>query len=677
MRALAIDLSTRGATVGQQALALLVLVLVLVALAAAAHRSRFLGLPAGAAQRARGLYGSRAAADPETVRIERGVDRSTIEARIRSVLSTQPRGSSPEDTGPSRPPTLFEAAGEVRTAVGDVWSDRLAGIPRLTLRIVEEAVPIAVLGSVAVVSIETWRRWASKGDGADLESWVEEAAIQTEAFLIEIGALATSYPFLDTIWSLVFANIILTGDWLYRHPLVIAGALVGLAVVVLVIERWFNTETAPLYPDRWRTGLRAAGAAAGFWIAGIVPTKLGATAGQPQAGAVVGLALSLAVAGVLSWLAVRDLIRRLWARDPVRERVDDRPLRQVVRAGARRVVLLATLFGGGVALAVVGSSWVWAVGVIVAVLAGVVSVVLVIWRLHRRGWGIGAFAAAVRRTTAIAGVAAMPFLVAYAVVVVGTGKGAAVVDAVLSGSLTIRTLVAAAVIGVLALLVRDARDAWGEVRQALREAFSKGSVRGVLIARAAPLAVVGVGYIAGIGFGLPVIPAAFAGVLAGVAARGLAIVCLRIYRTSRLRESSRSAATRAIVSGYVLDRDDDTVFWTTVNTVPVAATDRERCVRGAADVAEQLFDAGVAEPSVERRFADVVWRGVEDCAETRAVIERDIDDDLRAVASDGVDVDELEQEFDGYPESVWRDRLWTLRGRGVVRQTGDRVYYRG
>jgi hypothetical protein len=622
-------LQAGGSTSGQLAVATVVLVVALFLLAIETHRQRFRDLPTELKQRARTRFGARAAATGETVRITADDPRPTIERRLRSVLTAQPQGMDHADGVGSDETTLTDAASAVRASIRSAWGDRLAGVPPLSIRLVEEAIPIAIFGSMAVFSIEAWRRWLSKGDGANLSAWVEEAQIVTADTLDLLVSLVTAFPYFQSIISLALAYAITVVSWVYGHPLVVATALLVLALGVYALRRRLgHTVREPFYESRWLAGLKLTAVLFVVWVVGIVPAKIGAELGFERWGGILGLAAAGTVGGVVAFRAGRRLGREF-------------------RARLRRDGLAATTFS--------------------------------------IGWRAGA----------VAGIAAIPLVVVYAAVAILTGKAIGVIGALLSGSFTVQALVAAVVVGVGALLARDARDALDEVRTALRETASKAAIRGVVMQRALPVGLVGIGFLAALESGVPLVPAALVAILLGLVARGIAVLYLRAYQRARVTESRTRTASRVIATGYVLDDVDGALYYLEVNTIPLAARDRDRLIETAADVTGQLFEQGDADPTVEQAFADDLFRGIEDCAEMRAVIERDVDDQIRSAIVDGyrdragfgsggdrdaagsITEADLEAELDSYPPSVWRDRLRELRVQGVLRFTNGRYFYQG
>lgn len=618
-----------GATGGQTAIATIVLIIGLVLVAVEMHRQRFRDLPTDLKERARARFGARAAAKGKTVRIEAGAQRIVIERRIRELLSDQPRGlagESPVSAGETR---LRDAATAVRGALRSVWGERLAGAPSLSIRLVEEALPIAIFGSVTVFSIEAWRRWLLKGDGVNLSAWVEEAGLVTADVLGLLADIITAFPYFQSVLSLAFAYSVSAASWLYDHPLVVAGILVGLALGIAAVHRSMGEHfREPFYPSRWLAGLKLSGALFAIWTVGVVPAKIGSVLGAPRWGGIAGLVGAGILAAWFSVRAVRSFIGK------IRERG------------------------------------------------------------QRDGWMAAAMALG-WRSGAIASIAAIPLLVTYIAVALLTGKLLGVAEAVLSGSLTVRVIVATIGFSVLALVVRDAREAWDEVRAAVRESASKLAIRGLVMRRALPVGLVAIGFLAGLESGFPVVPAAVAAILLGLVVRSGAVLYLRAYQRARLSGNRTRTASRAIVTGYVLEGVDGPIYYVEVNTIPLAARDRDRAIEAAADVAEQLFEDGDVEPSIEQAFADDLFRGVVDCEEMRAIIERDVDDQVRSAIVDGyrderrfpnyrekdergsIPQADLEDELDRYPPSVWRERLRELRASGVLRLSDGHYFYLG
>jgi len=128
-----------------------------------------------------------------------------------------------------------------------------------------------------------------------------------------------------------------------------------------------------------------------------------------------------------------------------------------------------------------------------------------------------------------------------------------------------------------------------------------------------------------------------------------------------------------VIQAYRLQTaDEEPVYLATVNTHDLAHCDQEELVDAIVEASEELFEDGDVSPSVESAFAeDLFDYGIVDVAETEQKIERKAEETLEhqlAKNSGQVDVETMHEELERFPEQIWRRRVRTQLGRGVLRR---------
>jgi hypothetical protein len=228
-------------------------------------------------------------------------------------------------------------------------------------------------------------------------------------------------------------------------------------------------------------------------------------------------------------------------------------------------------------------------------------------------------------------------------------------------------LVVLLLVGGLALA---ARDAAGDLRDALDEALARNGVRVALGARALPVGVLGLVYIVGVGFGAPAVAAAGLALVAAFLVRGLWALAQRVRRRAQVRPDTDPGVERVVVHAYRLETPAGTQWWARVNGEPVAHPEQSTAVDAVLDAARDLFVDGDVHPSVAGAHAEELREeGVAEIEET----ERRVRSRVRELAegrvrSEGmIERDELEAELaERYPESIWREEWRRLRTRGPL-----------
>jgi len=278
-----------------------------------------------------------------------------------------------------------------------------------------------------------------------------------------------------------------------------------------------------------------------------------------------------------------------------------------------------------------------------------------------------------RRGSAAVAFLFAPFALAYLVISVSSGALGGAVWALLGGSLTVQVLAGSVVLLVLGGVVLQTREAWPEVRAALRETLARKAVRVALFRRAVPVAILVFAYFLGIGLGLNAILALVAALGAAILARLLFSAFQRVRYRASLIDSEERTASRVVIQAYRLKTaDDEPVYVATVNTHDLAHRDVEELVDAIVEASEELFDDGDVSPSVESAFAeDLFDYGIVDVDDTKAKLERKAEETLEhqlAKNSGQVEVETLHEELDRFPEQIWRRRVRNQIGRGALRR---------
>ncbi len=278
-----------------------------------------------------------------------------------------------------------------------------------------------------------------------------------------------------------------------------------------------------------------------------------------------------------------------------------------------------------------------------------------------------------RRGSAVLAFLLAPFALAYLVLSVTSGALAGAVGALLAGSLTFKALTAAIGLSLLAAVVLQTREAWPNVRAALRETLARKAVRVALFRRAVPFAILVFGYFLAIGLGFNAILAFLAALLAAILARLLWSVFQRVRYRASFMESQERTASRVVIQAYRLQTaDEEPIYVATVNTQDLAHRDQEEIVDAILEASEELFDDGDVSPSVESAFAeDLFDYGIVDVDETEQKLERKTEETLEHQLTENggqVEVETMHEELDRFPEQIWRRRVRTQLGRGALRR---------
>jgi len=601
MLPLAIDLSASGPTAAQRIFALALVALFFIVLAIVRYRFQYAGLPEEQRRQKRVLQGQRQDQDPETLRIPRGEDLEEYRDQIRALFDVDDTTTVEEPVSPA------EAVGEVRAALALSYRDLTAGIPRLSLGMMLEAIIIFVFGSVVVLPTTYFVALFSDGDGVTL-GWLLDRAVSITATVGSTGVdVLGAFPFAQTMYALALAFVIQLGNAVYQLPAVSALLLVIGAGLVLYLERRTGGVELTIYDSH--LAMVAVGLLAGLviWVAGVLPAAAGAAVGYPTIGAILGFLM----AALLSLVVIYEVLsgfRRQFS-DLIDEDLGRLP---------------------------------------------------VVYVVARRGSGALALLLA-------------PFALAYLAISVTSGALGGAVGALLAGSLTIKALTGAIGLALLVGLILQTREAWPDVRAALRETLARKAVRLALFRRAVPFAILVFGYFLAVGLGLNAILAFLAALVSAILARLLWSVFQRVRYRASLIDSEERMASRVVIQAYRLQTaDEEPVYVATVNTHDLAHRDDEALVDAIVEASEGLFEEGDVSPSVESAFAeDLFDYGIVDLEETERKLERKAEEALEhQLAENGgqVEVETMHEKLERFPEQIWRRRVRNQIGRGALRR---------
>lgn len=500
----------------------------------------------------------------------------------------------------------------------------LPDAPSLAIRVGAEAVVYAVLGSIALVTVEVWSQQLTsiftKPDAPSV-SVGERLGELVEVVMSVLGG----FPMSEFIFAFGLSYVMQLGELLYNHWLAVSLMLLVGAVAIALLDRRLSDHEIT---DTDVLALRfAAKNLIGVTAITITTGILLNTVGQFVFGGILAELLALAgtmLAGAyLSRNVLRESYRRTRVAVVLTARTTDTDLRRLVIGYASLRVLL-----------------------------NVVSVVVV------------------------------PVMVAYLVTAISDGKIRAVASILASAPTESK-----AVLGVVALMIavvtlsrskdsfRDAKDSW--VRAVGRKAAKVALFAGVIPFIFGLIAFTAMMYLIG---------SATAGVVAGVLvmfASRLAYFKLRMvkYQLSGLEAWSIKPA-RALVEGFVLeDADGDEIYVIRISGAGTYAhRDPELLVETVVtDVLVPLFEEGEPEPTVEEEYWQSIENGLVDWQKDgeRKVKQRVTERIIASLQKNDkrLHIEDLNDITEHWPEDVFEDRLdYLLKNNKIgLRRGGDIV----
>lgn len=447
----------------------------------------------------------------------------------------------------------------IRYELASTWAPYIERVPVLVRRLAVLAILVTGFGGVAVSTDVLIGMLTASSAGLNPVQWPGLAIGQSLAVVERIGSLLGGFPPAELLYSLLVVVVLTLGEWLYTHYWVASLALIGGTVALAYLDR----ELAADEHSQWVDALpepvqlaRVGGLGVGVvWGLMLVGIAAGRLAGPAERGVTYGAAA--AVGGLLGVIAVGAalLYRNRDAFPTLRVRWSDATMTQRAYLSVRAVSLgLAALVGPLVPI-----------------------------------WGVVALTKAPRLLGALA-----------------------------DASLAVQALVVLVVVGVVAVLAKQAADAWGDVRAALQISAARQQVRTAVLLGGVPIVVVAVTYTLVAGAVNSILLGIVAGIVAGIIARtALSAVTRTRYRLS-LWERSAPVAQRAVIEGGPLETRDGTQEYLRINgSTELLHEDRETLVAAGTDVATALVDDGRAPttlPEWHARFA--MEFGITDSEET-------------------------------------------------------------
>jgi hypothetical protein len=546
---LAIDLSTDATTTGEWLLIALVIGLFALGLLVGKWRDEYRGVSdespyedvASQQTHVKALIGQLESQTPTTLswRPSELEENRHVET-IRDALEATPGTSVQADRA-----TLSQAAREISAA----WSSTIQSVtnelPVLAVRLVTLAGGIAIFGPIAVYTIETWRAAVQSDGTLGVDAAVTALTNLTQTFATAAVEVATSFPYIGRLWSLLFSFAIIVWNTIYNNPLAVALLLALTAVAVTVIDRRLVRDHE-YRTDRVRaiTAPRVALAVVTLWAIGVAPTALLGLFGAAETGATIGFTLAvIALLFMLFW-ATREFVTSIRTESRVRW-PDDANTSVVAWLTAKRI---------GHALTAVG---------VVLIPTYLGSIIL-------------------------------------------SGRALEFVGVLAGASIGIKVLLASVGVAVAAIAAYRARNAWPDLKVALGDLVKDRSVKLFVFGSGLPFFTLALGYLyihsvtdnVGVSLGLALV--------AAVIARGVYLFLRAVRYKASLLESTPRKPMRVVDHCYTLtDADGGTHHFVRVNGVELAHTDPEALAEAVADAHEDIIDPDVDDvrPMVAKRHA--------------------------------------------------------------------------
>lgn len=660
-------------TSGQLFATALLVVACLVGLAVLYRRNRFANLPRAQARHKAALLGALRDRKPATVRIPATADvtdyREDVQAAIQRARD-RAAGQRVRDDHT----TLREATASVLAALSrGLAGSRLRGLfpDRLTTALAVLAVTIAAFGAPAVSSSRV-AETLTRGETVGLWEFVSLVGDATLA----VGGLAletvTAFPYAGTVAGILLAAALLTGQALFRYWYVSA----TVAAAGWLFLYWLGQRVGPerhgrLYGRREVSWVVVKPLAA-VWVAGAVPATLGSLTGFGEAGAVVGLLFAAVVGFYVGAVAVIDVAGRVLA-------AADGPVRVLERHTPAFLVWLRAALerrrGADDEPGPVLEPLAYDPTVAADELAARLDETDHPWP-GTTDWPLAAYLVC-RRAFAVAAVVLAPLPVAYLVTGVTDGGYATVAGALFSGT-PVGIAVLVAMLAGLGWLAWLARDAAGDVRDALTEAAARQSLRMAIFQRGLTIGAVvlsgGLLWAFSQSYWVPVV----GGLVIGLAVwHGYSLVDRAAYRLDLFgREDAR---TSVLVQAYALpDADGDEHLVVQIGSDHRTSRDSVAAlVDDALEIAAgvQRRERSVPATPGQQRASDLLELGLVDADVDRELDERirkRLVDELRPLGRECSRSD-LEDSLGDYPDDRWRAALERYRMLGVVSVQGDRV----
>lgn len=605
-----IELQTPSVTLPQVLLAVLVLAFAAAALLAAHYLSQFVGLPEEERRHARALAMQLDAKTPARLRLPITTNFDAKRYLIRDLWTL--RDDSPGEGHRRRrdePPTVRGALGELHGVLIERWSETLTRVPLYSVRLVEEAVVLLVLGAIAVVSLEQWEAAASATTPTPDVGAVFHDLHYLTVTVLEAGLeLLHLFPYGGFVWSLLFAHGILLYDWLYHHWFILSVILVLGAIAIAYLDQYVDETDARLISDRRQLAGRVAAATVSIWLAAVGPTAIGQVAGLPHIGAILGFLVAVIAAIAFATLGTRWLIGEIKA--AADWYVEDKPSRHIAA-----------------------------------------------YLLVRRVWGV----------FAVIGATLIPV---YLVVILADGRLFAVAGAFSNASTEIQLLAATVIAAAVIAFVLVTREAWPDLAAALRSKLGEESMRLALLGRGAPLLVMAVVYLIAVGFNLPVGIAVLGAVVAATATRGLYLLSARLKWRLQNRDDPEQRPAMVYIEAYQLeDADGQDHYVAKLNGERIARAALSPLVDEVVEQATSLQESGEYTATFGRYHADnLLEHGIVDEQASERSMKREITasyEQLFDQYGGRVPKEAASDELDRYPDQHVATRKRELRTMGA------------
>lgn len=608
---LQVELSRPSPSPVQQLIGLGITVGALVLLAILIYRTRYAGLPDERKRHATALSAQLEAASPNRIRLSAGTDFRAHRDRIKDLW---------RDTAAQRPdePTLREAIAKANKEFTERVRRSLGDIPGMSVRLAEEAIVLAVLGSLAVVSADRWESTAGTGGSISFGYVLDTLSSATNA-VVEAGyRVLFAFPFGEQVASLVFAFSLLAYKQLYAHWWLLSIALFVGAILLGVLRKRIDVDGIEdsLYRNYGELSIKVASSVVAIWLSGVVPMAIFGAAGAGGIGAMIGFATAVIAFGWFSCVGSARLYRRVRTR----------------------------------------AKW-WDDHTPTAEMAAY----LVFYRI----WGI-------------LGVIGATLIPVYLIVLIVQGRILDVVSALGEASPVFLGASFLALVLCLMIIAFQIRETLPELAKSFTTALADRTLRAALFGRGVPFVVVAVVYVLATGVGIGVATAAMISISAGAAARLIYLALSKVRYRAKLYDSDRRDVTRIIIEAWTLEDDDSDIhFVARVNGERLAHSELDVLVDDVIRHSESLTEDGEYEPSLPRQHADDLLEfGIVDEEDTKRKLKKSMKDEIVSnIDGSGVGTEEFEELLDEYPEQVVEEKRRELRKKGcehgrLVRQ-GD------
>lgn len=614
-------------TPGQYWMTVLLVIGFVAGLIIAYKRTGFSKLPRAQRQHKSALLGSIRNGTPETVRIPRGANvddyREDLQAAFDRAFDRARGGESEHD--PDRV-TIREATVTVGLELYDAV-DRLPTIPRAARRVGVLAVLVTVFGALAVSTETIVRLLTADRQTPGLTALLADAAALTQSVVSAVTNALATFPGGALLAELLFAYTLLAATLAYHHWYLFTVVLVAGAVAITALDRRVpdDLETR-LYEHRRTLALETVGAVVTVWLVGVVPAGVGAVIGTVSAagrsvsveaiGAAIGALFAVGLTTVFVAVAVKSLSQRL--RHAATIDWDGGPDALVAS------YLVARYCAVGVALM------------------------------------------------------AAPFVPVYAAAAILEGRVFEVLAALVAADALTQLVVVTVLAAVVASVAYVARDARGDVRDALTETLARQSIRVAIFQRGltvgAFIVAYGVVWAFTRSYVLAPVGATILAVAVYAAYEGVDRAAYRLELFGRDAEAQQSVLLQA----YAAEDADGTLhpvakigtdYRTSRASIDETVTDALEIADGVAcketsipktlgrQRAEDLLELGLVDADIETELQESI----------RQAIKADLEPTGRTT------MDSLERACAEFPEDRWRAEVRRYQLLNVLSVTGEHV----